>query len=355
MNIAEYNYQKDFSTAKQHHMDFWNRTGMVMSITVPLSSSSPRRFLFNNPEFAQMHQDSEIMAEKETKIVKNTLYFCDALPFLFPDYGTVALAQLLGSSAKAKDNTVWYKHIEIPGDFSWDINENTSHWMFLKHTFQTLQRQKPKNAIISAPAYTPGLDTLATLEGDINLLMDLVDRPSWVHNALQKINQLYAKVLNKTMKYIEEDGGSGFAYYEIWGKGRTTQMQCDLAATISPGMFDEFVVPYLREQCQLLDHSLFHVDGTQALPHLDSLLEIPELTAIEWTPQAGTVQGGNPKWYDLYHRVLDSGKSVQIVAVSKDEIRPLIQEIGNKGVFLLTSAQSIEEALEMEYIFNSLR
>ena len=42
---------------------------------------------------------------------------------------------------------------------------------------------------------------------------------------------------------------------------------------------------FTREQCRWLDHSLYHLDGTQALHQLPALLAIEELDAIEWTPQ----------------------------------------------------------------------
>ena len=83
-------------------------------------------------------------------------------------------------------------------------------------------------------------------------------------------------------------------------------MQCDASAMFSSAMFDDFVVPALTEQCRWLDYSLYHLDGTQAMHHLDSLLAIEALDAIEWTPQAGIESGGHPRWYPLYKRIIDA-------------------------------------------------
>ncbi len=93
-------------------------------------------------------------------------------------------------------------------------------------------------------------------------------------------------------------------------------------------MFDEFVIPTLREQCAALDYVYYHLDSTTALQHLESLLLMEEIDAIEWTPQSGLPQGGSPEWYDLYRRVKAAGKSVHAFVVEPDEIEPLLRAVG---------------------------
>lgn len=53
--------------------------------------------------------------------------------------------------------------------------------------------------------------------------------------------------------------------------------------------------------------------------HLPALLEIEELNAIQWTPGVGEPQGGSPKWYDLYKKILAGGKSVMACWVTLEE------------------------------------
>jgi hypothetical protein len=103
----------------------------------------------------------------------------------------------------------------------------------------------------------------------------------------------------------------------------------------SPEMFRKFVVPFLREQCAYLDYSMYHLDGNEQFRHLDALLEIEELDAIEWTPNANLPLGGDPQWYGLYRRILDAGKSVQAYLVWPREIVPLLDAVGGRGVYIL--------------------
>ena len=93
-----------------------------------------------------------------------------------------------------------------------------------------------------------------------------------------------------------------------------------------------------------LDHSLYHLDGTQALGHLEALLAIEPLDAIEWTPQAGIETGGHPRWHELYRRILAAGKSVQVVNVEPHEVLPLLDAIGRQGVYMLIQFKDEREA-----------
>jgi hypothetical protein len=80
---------------------------------------------------------------------------------------------------------------------------------------------------------------------------------------------------------------------------------------------------------------MYHLDGNEQFRHLDALLEIEELDAIEWTPNANLPLGGDPQWYDLYRRILDAGKSVQAYLVWPQEIVPLLDAVGGRGMYIL--------------------
>jgi hypothetical protein len=87
---------------------------------------------------------------------------------------------------------------------------------------------------------------------------------------------------------------------------------------------------------------MFHVDGAQALIHLDLLLQIEDLDAIEFTPDPKSPGGGDPHWYELYRRILGAGKSVWVANLSKQQVIPLLDAIGGRGVYL--SVNGIDEA-----------
>ena len=70
-------------------------------------------------------------------------------------------------------------------------------------------------------------------------------------------------------------------------------------------------MPSLREDMKRLSHTIYHLDGVGAMKHLDALLSLPELNAIQWVYGVG--QPGPYAWLDLYHKVLDAGKQIMII------------------------------------------
>jgi hypothetical protein len=185
------------------------------------------------------------------------------------------------------------------------------------------------------PAIIPNLDVLAELRDTGALMTDMIDRPQWVHEKLEEIETVYMQAFDRMYEMIKSDDGSmAFGYFMLWGPGKTGLLQCDAAAMISPRMFKRFVVPYLRKSCRFLQYSMFHVDGHQCLGHVDHLLDIDELDAIEWTPDPQVPPGGSSHWYELYRKILYAGKSVWVANIDVNDVIPLLDAIGGKGVYL---------------------
>jgi hypothetical protein len=103
---------------------------------------------------------------------------------------------------------------------------------------------------------------------------------------------------------------------------------------ISEDDFRRFALPFLREQTEKIDYTLYHLDGVDAIRHLDAVLEMEKLNAVQWTPGVGEPQGGDPRWFDLYKKILASGKSVMANWVKPEELQPLIDNVGNHGLHI---------------------
>jgi len=84
---------------------------------------------------------------------------------------------------------------------------------------------------------------------------------------------------------------------------------------------------------------MFHLDGHQCIPHLDLLLDIEPLDAVEWTPDPQVPGGGDPAWYPLYRKILAAGKSVQAIGVKPEEVEPLLDSVGGKGMYIRRTRQ----------------
>jgi hypothetical protein len=167
---------------------------------------------------------------------------------------------------------------------------------------------------------------------------------------MQQINDIYFQVFDELYDIIREGDEMAFCYFSSWAPGKMSKLQSDISTMISVDDYRRFVQPFIREQCQKIDYTLYHLDGVGAMHHLDALLEIEELNAIQWTPGVGEPQGGSPKWYDLYKKILAGGKSIMACWVTLDELKPLLDNIGGEGVHIemdFHNEREVEQALRI--------
>jgi 5-methyltetrahydrofolate--homocysteine methyltransferase len=122
---------------------------------------------------------------------------------------------------------------------------------------------------------------------------------------------------------------------------------------MSPGQYREFILPSLRKQCKKLNHSLYHLDGPAAVKHLDALMEINELDALQWTAGAGQPDGGSEKWYPIYDKVRAAGKSIWTALYDgdlKDWVESadrLVRRYGSNGMYLLFPDMDEDDAVQL--------
>lgn len=276
-----------------------------------------------------------------------TYYAGDAFPYLDTHIGPGTLSLYLGAQPQFHPNTVWYERCvtDIPSATPPVFDENNQYWQVSLTLAREGVRRLQGRALVSFPDLIENLDTISSLFGNRELLEALIDYPEKVHEFQRAILPLYIEYHRRLYDLIKDEaGGTCFSAFHIYGKGRIAKLQCDFSAMISASMFEEFVAPYLAEQCRLLDHTVYHWDGVCALQHEGPLLAIKELEAIQWTPGAGQPGVGDRIWWPLYHRVRKAGKSLMLLGVSPAEARALVEEFGPEGLDLVVSVSTPEEA-----------
>jgi hypothetical protein len=128
-------------------------------------------------------------------------------------------------------------------------------------------------------------------------------------------------------------------------------MQCDLSVMISPPAFDRYIFPEIKNQSKWLEYPLYHFDGMEQRRHLDKLLSIKELKAIQWT----CVEGQPPvlEFIPALKKIQEAGKGI-VILVKPGEVEPLLEQISAKGLYLVTWVSSKEEADSIIKLANKL-
>ncbi len=340
-------------TARKHFIEWWNQQGMVLWMTAP--ADKPWADVPPPPLPRDMDEKwfgPEYRAAKFIYDLSRLSFLGDAFPLAVAVTGAGDLAAFLGSSVELTERTVWFHPaISEPPEAHPPLKLDLQSPV-LNKTIAMIQRVSQVSGgrfLLTMPDLVENIDILASLRGTENLLIDMIDRPEWVEQQVQQINRAYFEAFDLLRPYVQNaEGGNAFCF-NVWGPGRTAKVQCDACSMFGPAMFKRFVVPALTEQCRWLDYAMYHLDGEQALPNLDLLLEIEPLRAIEWTPVLCSLGegGGHPKWYDLYRRILKAGKSVQAIRVQHDQVIPLLDAVGSRGMYIWANAPDEQSALEI--------
>lgn len=280
-------------------------------------------------------------------------WFCgEAFPYFDTNLGPGSLALYLGSEAALAKDTVWYLPLgrtpaEVP---ALRFDPENRWWRASRRLVEEGVRRGRGRYLTSFPDLIENLDIVSSLVGPQDTLYALVDDPAGVKRLIGEVNELYFRCYDELYALLDgERLGSCFSAFQIWGPGKTAKVQCDASAMISPAMFAEFVAPALTEQLARLDFSAYHLDGPEAVKHLDALLGIPGLNAIQWTPGAGQPGPGDPRWWPMYRRIQAGGKGLLLLGVEYGQVEPLARHLGPDGVYIGAHAPSLDAAKDLLY------
>ena len=346
-------WKSNLEETKQRYINWWNHKGIILNMWEHFQEGVQPHAEITPPapakDLSQKWFDPQWRAEYLDWYVAHSSLKADILPVANTQLGPGSLAAILGGVFEGGEDTIW---IHPHPDFTNEIVFNPEHpnWILHKELLKACKAKANGHYFVGMPDLMEGLDVLATLKGTDRVLLDTVMQPEILEQQMQQINDIYFKVFDELYDIIREGDEMAFCYFSSWAPGKMSKLQSDISTMISQDDYRRFVQPFIREQCQKIDYTLYHLDGVGAMHHLPALLEIEELNAIQWTPGVGEPQGGSPKWYDLYKKILAGGKSVMACWVTLDELKPLLDHIGADGVHLemdFHNEKEVEQAMRI--------
>lgn len=294
------------------------------------------------------------------KSVARYRHFCETHKFLgesFPnmqvDFGPGSIASYLGSDIEFRMDTIWYhpcmkdisEHPKL--EFS---EENT----WIKRHLELTRKCRElvgEDFYVCIPDLMEGIDVLSSLRGAQDLLYDEIEEPEAVQKRIWEIQNTYFEYYDRFYDIVKDkDGGSAYMVFQIWGPGKTAKLQCDFGALMSPAQFQEFMVEPLREQAKKLDSVVYHLDGPDNIKHLDFVLDIDEIDAIQWTSGDAGPDGTLEEWDAIYDKARRAGKSLWVKVYSgefEDWIKNaerLVKKYGSHSLFLHFPEMSEKQA-----------
>lgn len=293
--------------------------------------------------------DFEKIVENQIESIKNIFYFGEAYPKLSHRWGNrgtpMTMAAYMGGKVVFGEDTVWVdKVIDNWEKFEIKFDKN-KRWV--KMSKELMERQIEKldgEFLIEMPDIGDALTCFSLLRGPENLLFDIVEIPELIVEKVKNFAYEWIEA-HKFFHEIYRKKLRGDTSWLIWAPGKTYACQCDFSTMISPDMFEKFVLPELEILKDYLEFIAWHLDGPGEIKHLDILLSLSYVKAIQIVPGAGKPPCASDFWLPVIKKIIESGKNVIIYAENDTQLEILLDNLpSEKLLIILTySYEKIEE------------
>ena len=218
-------WKPDWPQARENWRRFWRREGLAIAIhpvrQQPIEPMVPPAPAIN---LEQRWLDPIYRAARTEYEMAKHAFLAEGMPIFDTNIGPGSLGLFLGAAGHLDETTIWYSPCIADPDAYGPIRlEPTGNLWLERHMalIETGLARANGRYLVGIPDLIEGLDTLAALRGDMQLLYDLKERPGWVKERLTEINQAYFQVFDLMYDRVRDDrGGNVFAAFRIWGPGR---------------------------------------------------------------------------------------------------------------------------------------
>jgi hypothetical protein len=346
---------EDWQNIKQRFIAWWQGEiydRPLLAVTVPRTNNPTPAALIpqesagpDTPDVQAQWTDIDVMLRRQEQTIRQTIYLGDALPVFWHNW-SAGHSLYFGCKPHFTPDTVWVDPAPVDqlGNPLLDGWEENSWWAWMQDcTFQSSQASQGRWFTMPMWGNHAG-DNLGLVRGTQQLLLDVAFNRTWVKQILKKLSNIQIKVFDRLWELVDPSISmveGSINYVSCWAPGRTMGFDCDISCMFSPCDYKEIFLPPLRETMATVDHRIYHLDGTVALHHLETLLAVPELHAIQWVPGAGREE--IVQWIPLIHRIQAAGKGVAIY-VQPEEIPLVLKECRPEGLFINTTCANENDA-----------
>lgn len=357
------NYKKNWEAAQQKFINWWAHKNTGRPLMIVMGQKGQRAELdpameYNNLE--EKYTNAEKIVAHYRNWAEDIEWMGESFPSLFADFGPGSVAAYLGCDITWQERTVWFNEI-MDEDDEWDdlppLKFDPENKWFKKHIelIKKCKELSNDDFLVNIPDLMENVDVLASMRGANALIYDLVDDPDAIHERVAQVQNSYFEFYDRFYDIIKTpDGGSSYTMFSIWGPGKTAKVQCDFSAMMGPDMFREFIQEPLREQCKKLDYVLYHLDGPDAIKHVDALMEIDEIDALQWTSGDHGPDGTQVEWEEaIYDKVIRAGKSlwIKVYTGTVDDwiagCDRLVKKYGSDRLYFYFNPMPIEDAKKL--------
>lgn len=311
-----------------------------VSVTAPKNPDDP--YIERREASESWYMDGERILKRNLERIEKTYFAGDALPMVFPYFGTGAHAKYFNDDIEVvyMPDTIWiHSCLESCGDLKPADLDSSRFFRREMEIMRYLEAESRGRYFLGMPDNCGSYDALAQLRGNANLLTDFLDDPDGVKYAAKLCVDCLHESCDRMFDVVRDNclGGSVHGWMNLLSKGKIMQLQCDLSVMLSASLYEEFIMEELRATCDFLDNAIYHIDGREQLRHLDLLLAEPRINMYQWANVAG--QPPLLENVSTFRKIQAAGRGL-VLHVRKEDVKALMKEISPKGVILLVEGAS---------------
>jgi len=339
----------DFEEVLERYEAWWecqvlDRPLVHMEYVLPKEERVPRpQKTYENVRDRWM--DTEHLVELAKVRSKNTIFFADSLPVVWPNLGPEVFSAFYGCEMEYGERTAWSK--PILNDLS---DESIEGLKLDRDNFYFRKLMEMTDALIEAGrgkfivGYTDlhgGGDGIAAFRDPQELLIDTIENPEAIKRLNDKITTDFLEVYDFFHEKLSAAGMPSTSWLGLTCRGKYHIPSNDFSCMVSDDAFEDLFIPGIIRECRHMDRCIYHLDGPGALRFLDRLLEIPEIHAIQWV--AGANNDYWADWIEVYQRIQAKKKGFTI-GVPKKDLEHLFEVLAPEGACLSVGVANREEA-----------
>lgn len=155
-------------------------------------------------------------------------------------------------------------------------------WNRTLECIERFREQCDGKLIITGTHLQGSLDCLVAMYGTQKQLVDMAMSPETVRRALGRVDEALAEVRVAMAEALDVSTRGSLNRFGMYSSGIIDVPQCDVSCMISPEMFNDLELPSLTKEIAGTDASIYHLDGPNALQHVESLCAVDPLDMIQW-------------------------------------------------------------------------
>jgi hypothetical protein len=331
----------DYDQVLKRFEDWWDcavidHPPVGMTFAQPANKQVPWPARKTHTTLRERWLDTEYNLTGQIAHMRNTVHYADALPIAWPNLGPEIFSAFYGCDMEYGESTAWSKpviHDWTPAVVE-KLKLDTNCFFYKKIMEMTdayIQAGRDK-FIVGYTDLHGGADAIAAFRDPQALCIDMVERPQEVKALGDRITRDFLRVYDEFHAKLSAAGMPSTSWLPAICRGKYHIPSCDFSCMISDDMFAENFLPGIVEECRHMDRSIYHLDGPQALRYLDTLLDVPQIHAIQWVPGAG-----RDHWADqvpVFKRIQERKKAFIIAGLPATDLPQLFSALRPEGVWI---------------------